>query len=444
MTGLSAAAKAGTALVAGGVLVGVAFAGGLLDEARTVAPTPTEVAVTPAVQPAACTGPLTVPVGALEGDDFASEPTSRTRELYGASAADGVEIADGLFGASIERVEDGDIASLAALTCVRPATSQWLVGGSTAPGSSARLVLANPTRANVEATVTLYGGAGEVADSRVLAIGAGEVQDLFLEGIADGIDSLVARIDATGGGVVATIQDSVLDGLQPAGTSWVASTSTLGTSLVIPSVGGGDLEASSSVRLLAPDGATVSLTLVDEDGVVSWSGVSAIRLEPGVVTTVEVPSLPTGAVEIDSDAPLVAAAELTVSRDSEIGAEGSLAYDRTWIGAQPLDGSTADAPDKGAYAPSDGGAIVAYTPVATTLTVVGDDGSQYAQVDANARTVTRIPLDEVPAGARLILEGAQSWTLQITGQPGFIASMQPTATRVIDVEVDAVDAPYVP
>ena len=177
----TAAIKAGTALLAGGLMVGVAFAGDALIPAVTRASEPTDVAVTPSVPPAACVGPLTVPVGAVVGDDFASEPTQRTRALYGArESTDGVEVVDGLFGASIERIADGDIASYAALTCVRPATSQWLVGGSTALGSSARLVLANPTGANVEATVTLYGGTGELGEKRVLAIGAGQVQEMFL------------------------------------------------------------------------------------------------------------------------------------------------------------------------------------------------------------------------------------------------------------------------
>ncbi len=445
MSGYTAAAKAGTALLAGGVLVGVAVAGGALPEAQTAAPEPTSVAVTPAVQAAACTGELTVPVGAIEGDEFASEPTSRSRDLYGTTATDdGAEIVDALFGASIERIDDGDIAGLAALTCARPATSQWLVGGSTALGSSARLVLANPTKANVEATVTLYGGAGEVGEQRVLAIGAGESQEVLLEGLEDGIDALAVRVDSTGGGVVAAIQDSLLDGLQPAGTSWIAATTSLATSLVVPSIGAGDLDSTTALRLLAPEGATVSLTLVDEEGVVSWSGVSGIELEPGVVTTVEVPETAVGAVEIDADGPVAAAAEITVARESAIGAEGSLAYDRAWVAAEAVPDSSAEVPDMGAYAPGEGGAILAYTPVAATVTVVGDDGEEYAQIDAVARTVTRIPLDDVPAGTRLTVQGTTTWTLQITAEPGFIAAMQPAATRVADVDVDVVDAPYVP
>ncbi|WNM26720.1 DUF5719 family protein [Demequina capsici] len=441
----AAAFKAGTALVAGGLLAGVALVGGALAPAVTAAPEPGRISVTPALPSPACVGELTVPVGAVEGDDFASEPTQRTRALFGAHAStDSSEVVDGAFGASIERIADGDIASYAALTCVRPATTQWLVGGSTALGSSARLVLSNPTDANVEATVTIYGGTGVLAEQRVLAIGAGQVEEMFLEGIQEGVDALAVKVDSTGAGVVAAIEDSRLDGLQPAGTTWIAPTDTLGTSLVIPAVGAGDLDSSAVLRMIAPDGATVSLTLVDASGVVGWSGVSDLVLDPGVVTDIEVPQSAVGAVEITSDAPLAAAAQLTVSRASTIGAAGSVATDRTWVSAEQMPSSTGEDPVLGVYAPGAGGAIMAYTPVATRLTLVDDTGAAVAEVQTSARAVTRIPLDDVAAGTLLQLQGRAAWSVLITAQPGFIASMRPAPTTVAPVDVDLVDGPYLP
>ena len=77
---------------------------------------------------------------------------------------------DAIVGAQVERIADGDIAGWAALTCSAPAAEQWLVGGSTALGSSARLVLTNPSTAPSEVTVTLYGPLGRVEDTFVVPV----------------------------------------------------------------------------------------------------------------------------------------------------------------------------------------------------------------------------------------------------------------------------------
>ncbi|WP_062201015.1 DUF5719 family protein [Demequina salsinemoris] len=434
-----------TALAAGALLVGTAVVGTQVGTATTVAAEPTSVTVTPAVQPAACTGELTVPVGSIEGDDFSSEPTVRSRDLFGVEAVtDGAEAGDGLFGASIERVQDGDIAGYAALACGTPSTSQWLVGGSTSLGSSARLVLANPTQSNVEATVTLYGGSGQIDAQTVVAVGAGGIEDLLLEAVQEGIEATAVRVESTGAGVVAALQDSELDGLQPAGTSWVASVSDLGTSLVVPAVAAVGLESSAVLRLVASEGATVSLTLANGDGAVEWSGVAALELDPGVVTEVEIPESSGSAVVIDSDAPVAAAAEITVARSSDIGEEGSVAHDRTWVPAEEVPATYGENQDDGVYWPGDEGVLLAYTAVATTLTVLDDAGEQIAQTETRAGVVTRIPVEGVSAGTRLTLQGRAAWSLQIVGDGGFLASMRALPATVLDVDLSVVDAPYLP
>ncbi|WP_084124208.1 DUF5719 family protein [Demequina sp. NBRC 110054] len=434
-----------TGLAAAGLLLGAAFAGTAVGSASPVAAEATSITVTPAMQPAACAGELAVPVGSIEGDDFSSDPTERSREIFGGDAEDDdAEVVEGLFGASIERVSDGDIAGYAALACATPATTQWLVGGSTALGSSARLVLVNPTQSNVEATVTLYSGSGRIDAQHVVAVGAGGVEDVLLEAIQDGIEATAVRVDATGAGIVAAIQDSALDGLQPAGTDWIASVTELGTSLVVPLVGARGLDSSAVLRLVAPEGGTVSLSLANADGEVAWSGVAEVELEPGVVTEVTVPDTAGGSVAIESDSPVAAAAEITVSRASEIGEEGSVAYDRTWVAAEQQPAATGSTQDQGVYWPGEEGVLVAYTPSATTLTVLDDAGEQVTEVQTSAGALTRLRVASVEAGTRLTLQGRAAWGVQIVGEEGFIASMRVLPATILDTELSVVDAPYVP
>ncbi|WP_084074005.1 DUF5719 family protein [Demequina sp. NBRC 110052] len=434
--------KATTGAVALGALAAVAVLGSSLDPAAERAHATSTTAVMPAAQPAACPAPLTVPVGAIEGDDFSSVPTQSSRAVFGGASTpvgDGVAV-EAPVGAVLERAEDGDIASLAALTCTRPASTQWIVAGATTVGASSRLVLTNPTERNIEATVTLYGGAGALGETRTLAVGAASQAELLLEGVEAELPAMAIRVDATGAGVVAALQDSRLDGLQPAGTDW-ASASEPGRHLVVPAVGGGGASA-ATLRLMSPEGAVASLTLVGADGILDWPGTSRVELEAGVVTEVAVPLGDVRAIEIDADADVVAAARTVVQRSSDVGLEGQTATDFMWVAAQPVPTTAESTAARVAYAPGLGGAIVAYSPVSTTVTVLDGAGAVVAETPVAARTVVRIPLD-LPAGTAVSITGRAAWVVTVRQDPGFLAAMAPARPEVDPMEITTVDRSYV-
>lgn len=434
--------KVTTGALAAGALAAVAVLGAEVEPAAERAHEATTVAVAPAAQPAACPGPLTVPVGAIEGDDFSSVPSQSSRAVFGGASTpvgDGTAV-DEPVGAVLERAEDGDIASLAALTCARPSSTQWLVAGATTVGSSARLVLTNPTARNVEATVTVYGGAGVLGETRTLAVGAMSQAELLLEGVEAELPAMAIRVDATGAGVVAALQDSRLDGLQPAGTDW-AGASEPGQHLVVPAVGGGGASA-ATLRLMAPEGAIVSLTLIGRDGILEWPGTSRVELEAGVVTEVTVPVGSVRAIEIDADADVVAAARTVVQRESDVGLDGQTATDFMWVAAQPVPTTAESSSARVAYAPGDGGAIVAYSPVSTTVTVLDGEGDVLEEVPVAARTVVRIRLDAA-AGERLSITGRAAWVVTVRQAPGFLAAMSPERPDVDPLEITTVDRSYV-
>src|SRR5699024_6938274 len=84
----------------------------------------------------------------------------------------------------VARSDSGDIRGLSTAPCLPPDATQWLVGGATEPGSSARLALTNAGETAVRATVELWGETGPVEESTELLIAPGEAETVLLETLA--------------------------------------------------------------------------------------------------------------------------------------------------------------------------------------------------------------------------------------------------------------------
>lgn len=388
-----------------------------------------------------CPGEQQVPVGNVgTGGDLASEPTDRTFRVYAPGEqrqADAGVAVDAAVAGQFERIGDGDIAGWSALTCAPPEADQWLVGGSTALGASARLVLTNPSAAPTEATVTVYGPLGVVEDTAVIPVAAGGQADRLLEGVAASQAALVVRVQATGPGVSAALQDSRLEGFQPAGTAWIGG-SDLAEHLVVPAVGFSRPDATVLVRLMAPEGASVTLTLVSEAGVEPWSTGSALTLEPGVVTDIAVPVNTLGAIEVDADAPVLAAGRTVERRTAAEGSEGDEAADQTWVPGMTVDDAT-----RAAVMPAQGARIAVYSPYATTVTFSTADGTAVASKAIDARTVQWVDLD-VPAGTVVTATAQVAWAFVATSDDGFMASASPVVLDAGTLSATVVARPYLP
>ncbi|WP_062298626.1 DUF5719 family protein [Demequina maris] len=422
------------------VAVLAVVAAGRIAPQEPVAAAPYDGEVTPAAQPVACPGPVEIPVGDIDsGDpDLGSGSDERTYQELG----DGTEpvgagfLAAGDAAASVERIGSGDVAGLSAATCVAPVRDQWLVGGSTALGSSARLVLTNPSDASTEATVTLYGGLGELEERAVVSIAPGGQQDLLLESVVAEVPALAVRVVATGAGVVAHLQDSRLDGFQPAGTDWVGRGAAPAARLVVPGVGAPE-DSTTTLRLMAPDGATVNLTLAGDDGLVEWGGVSGLVLEPGVVTEVEVPTIASGAVEIRADAPVVAAAMRSVPRPVVDGPADAVERDLTWLPAQDVSDRTA----RSAMVTDHVVAVTVHATVAGEFTLTDASGAVVASQQMAARSTATIPLDAA-AGTLLTGTARFTWSLALEDEPGFVSTLVPRRTDVESTPVTVGLRPY--
>lgn len=410
--------RIGVVLVAtlGGLAVFVA------EPPRLEPPSSATFSIDPPAAVVACPGQQTVPVGDVgAGGELASEPTQRTFAAYSPVATralgDG-QAADSAVAAQSEIIGDGDIEGWSALECGQAQLDQWLVGGATSLGSSARLVLSNPSAAPSEATVTVYGPLGQVQSTLVVAVAPGTQVDKLVEAVASELPAMVLRVQATGPGVVAALQDSRLEGFQPAGTEWVVA-SDLAKTLVIPAVGAQDPNATVTLRLMAPEGASVELSLVSDQGIEPWSVGHALELEPGLVTDIDMPQGLAGAIEVRADGDVVAAARTVVPREPREAIEGDVAYDHMWVSGQAVREGTLTG-----VVPLAGARIAVYSQTNGRVVVQDSGGATVAEADLTARTVRWLDV-AAPAGTVLSTNGEFAWAFVMESDAGYLASSAP-------------------
>ncbi len=385
----------GRALRTAGALVVVAATGAVVLAGTRLAPVPTPtvtnaaVDVPPAPTTAVCPGPLvqqqatgsgafssapvapvtdvavlaaapagSVLTGTVRGLDGATLATMTSEDgVTGVSAPTGPLVARAqassgsarLAGVSSSVVTAGDLRGLAAATCQTPTADAWLVGGSTAVGSTDDLVIVNSGSTTAEVTVQVFGPNGPVTLPTAMQLVAPHAEKtVSLGAVAPDERALAVHLAASGGQVAAWIQDSALRGYTPAGLELVVPGAGPAHRQVIPGV---DVEASTGsspdapvLRLLAPGtgGTTATVTLLGSNGPVDLPGTGTVALSGGQVTDVPLGGLPADAytVVVDAPAPVVAAMEF-----SRTGTAGDLdptpRVERAWVAATATGGGLA-------------------------------------------------------------------------------------------------------
>ncbi len=241
------------------------------------------------------------------------------------------------------RTGAGDLRGLAATSCQRPAASVWLVGGSTALGSSARLVLQNPGATPATVRLRMWGGTGplELAGAPEYLVPPGAEEVVMLEGVAAEQPHMVLEVTAAGGLVAAYLQDSRVDGLIPAGVELVTAAARPATEQVVPAIAVGDPDEpeAPALRVLAPgdEAATVEVLLLGSDGIVRLPGTEDVGLDAGEVLDIPLDGLPRGdyVALVRADVPVVAGATVTrVGTPAEPGDDPPA--ERAWSPSVPL------------------------------------------------------------------------------------------------------------
>lgn len=345
----------------------------------------------------------------------------------------------------------GDLRGLVAATCSPPGVSRWLVGGSTEVGSSAQLVLQNPSDTPATVRVEVWGPEGPVAlgSGAIQVVAPGEETVTLLEATAPEQSRIAVHVTATGAMIGAYIQHNTLDGLVPLGVDDIVSGSEPSTRLAVSGITttadyAVDDPHAPRLRLLAPGaGAAARIVVLGPEGQVRLRGAEEIDLPPGVVTDVSLGGLPAGtyAVAIESDEPIVAGA--VIDRQGEPDPDllhPENQYDRAWIAAQNV-----DKPQDGTVAGRGGVALVPSAVSTVTVSAVpgggldphndrkptGEFAGTLTAYDAAGNVLGTLDV-RVPAGATTVVAAAT------------IAPDAATAPAVVMLDSDTVTEGVVP
>ena len=348
----------------------------------------------------------------------------------------------GAVGVSTTLSADGDLRGLTAAPCTPPRAISWIVGGSTALGSSAELRLTNPGTTSVTATVHLYGSVGEIslpAGGQVI-VPPGRTMGVLLE--AAGNDPRLAlSVEAVGGTVVPALVTESLDGETAAGTEVLTGGAAPDTELTVPGVvlveaaeqgerapdaaaGAPKSSDAPAVRLANPGStpATAAISVIGPDGTEVLQGADSVTVDPGAVFDVSLSGVPAGAygVHVSSDAPVAAGVRLVRSAGEYPARSGALLHDVAWSQAV-----TPDVGEAGSIALPRAEGLTSQLVLtnagasATTVTLASADGSWSQEV-------------EVPAGSTVTPEvPGQIAALTISGP----AAQQVTAAAVVTARV---------
>ncbi|ANP71619.1 DUF5719 family protein [Cryobacterium arcticum] len=246
-------------------------------------------------------------------------------------------------GAQSQTVSSETVGGLAVAACTEASSDSWLVSGSTDVGRTSLVLLSNPTTVVASVNLTVYGEAGlvEAPGSTGILVQPGAQRIVSLAGLAPNLRSPVVRVQATGGQVAASLQQSVVRGIQPGGVELAGPTAGPSTTQIIPGVVVNDQQAADasvdagavsedtpSVRILVPGttAATVSVGVQSEDGTSTGTSLE-VDIQAGVATEVPLSGVGAGnyTVRLSADQPLVAGAVTTTS--------GTISPDFTWSSA---------------------------------------------------------------------------------------------------------------
>jgi hypothetical protein len=258
------------------------------------------------------------------------------------------------------------------------------------------VVLSNPGDVAATVQLTVYASTGALAPpgGRDVVVAAGSQVVLPLAGLVLGELAPVIRVQAEGAAVVAHLQTSRTQTLQPVGLDVTGPTSAPTehqriVGLVTPNPGEGAASnvATASVRLLAPSQAVSAKISVFAMGATQPVGQPVdVPLSAGVPLEIDLPGLSAGTytIEVTASSPIVAAGWSSTAADG--------VRDNAWIAASPA----LDEPSYVAVAPASAGASPTFRvsaedePARVTLTPL--DGGAPVEVSLEAGVSQSVPV----------------------------------------------------
>jgi len=288
-----------------------------------------------------------------------------------------------LAGAQSQVADASDYTGFAAASCAEPSGSIWLVGGSTAVGRTTLLTLTNPSPVDATVALTILSSEGPVSAPGMsgIVVKAGSQRVIPLAGYAPDVAAPVVHVVSRGGQVVASLQQSIVRGLDAGGVDLGGAVGAPAKHLVIAGVRVFDAigvnktlglsdwdDVVAAVRVAVPGArsAKVQVSLVPQDAKldglsfemdVSSHQVSELALDSAAETDSGAVAIPDGmySVVIDADRPVVAGVRVSTAVDPSAAGTAATVSDTVappsdfaWFGPSPvLNGDTAVAIARG-------------------------------------------------------------------------------------------------
>ena len=138
----------------------------------------------------------------------------------------------------IQMAKGKSIKGLLAAPCLRPQSEFWLVGGSTAVGREALLVLTNPT--SIDSTVDLEifteNGTSNSAGLSGIAVPANDTTVVPLSSFVLRAESIAVHVVSRGGSITALIQQKAVRGNSASGADYVAPAPAASKKAILPGI----------------------------------------------------------------------------------------------------------------------------------------------------------------------------------------------------------------
>ena len=223
-------------------------------------------------------------------------------------------------GATSQLVETDSMRGLAVASCQQPSNDFYIVGGSTAAGREALLVLSNPSPIDATADLKIFTDLGEVNVSGLagISVPAETTTVLSLASFAPTVSALAVSVKSQGAKLAGWIQQRAVRGTAAQGVDWISPNPAPTEQAVIPGLvirGTGAInqvaeseensDAGHALRIFAPEGANVTIQIVSSEADVFGAVFTGI-VEPGTVQDFPILELLNGdySVFVSSDKPI--------------------------------------------------------------------------------------------------------------------------------------------
>jgi hypothetical protein len=221
------------------------------------------------------------------------------------------------------------------------------VGGSTADGREALLILSNTSPIDETVDINIFTELGkiEVAGTTGISVLAQSTTVISLASLAPSANALAVQVQSQGAKLAGWIQHRSVSGLENLGVDYVSPAIAPGTEVVIPgllvkgtetinqvSQTEGIQDAGHALRVFAPTGATIAVQINSSSEDV-FGSVLTETIEPGTVQDFPITELLDGeyTVFITSDQPIYASVRAAVGNDN-----GKPRIDFAWLGASEV------------------------------------------------------------------------------------------------------------